>query len=109
MSALNPISRRDVLKAGGALVVSFAWGPPIGSAQVPAGAIGSGKPVDPADVDSFLAIHADGTVTVYTSKPDVGQGLRVAMLQLVSEELGVPVDRMSIVDGDTAVCPDQGG
>ena len=39
----------------------------------------TGKPLDPGEVDSFLAIHADGSVTVYTGKVDVGTGLRVAV------------------------------
>src|SRR5262249_59535277 len=65
--------------------------------------------VDPREVDSFLAIHADGTVTIYTSKVDVGTGLSIAMTQMVAEELGIPVDRVSVVEGDTALTPDQGG
>ena len=112
MNTLRTMTRRDLLKTGGALVVSFAFGaalPRRGSAQAPAAAANAGKPLDPSEVDSFLAIHADGSVTVFTSKPDVGTGLRIAMIQMVAEELGVPTDRISIVDGDTAVCPDQGG
>src|SRR4029079_6630616 len=68
-----------------------------------------GKPLDPTEVDSFLAIHADGTVTVYTGKVDVGTGLRIAVAQIAAEELGVPAERVSVVDGDTGLCPDQGG
>jgi len=106
------MSRRDLLKGGGALIVSFAFGaalPRRGAAQTQGTTTDVGKPLDPKEVDSFLAIHADGSVTVFTSKPDVGQGLRIAMIQMVAEELGVPAERISIVDGDTAVCPDQGG
>src|SRR4029079_3316605 len=68
-----------------------------------------GKPLDPSEVDSFLAIHADGTVTVYTGKVDVGTGLRVAVAQRAGEELGIPAERITVVDGDTGLCPDQGG
>ena len=58
------LSRRDVLKTGGALVVSFALGARA-KAQTASGADAAlGKPVDPAEVDSFLAVHADGSVTV---------------------------------------------
>src|SRR5262245_65439797 len=67
------------------------------------------KPVDPREVDSFLAIHADGAVTIYTSKVDVGTGLSIAMTQMVAEELGIPVDRVSVVEGDTALTQDQRG
>src|SRR5207249_11668739 len=75
------------------------------TAQNPA----SGKPLDPREVDSFLAIHADGSVTIYTSKVDVGTGLSMAMSQMVAEELGIPVARINVIEGDTALTPDQGG
>ena len=106
------ISRRDVLKAGGALVVSFAFagvprdlfaqaGRPVDAAR--------GRPVDSGEVDGLLAIHADGSVTLYTSKVDVGTGIRIALAQMAAEELGVSPARVTVVEGDTATCPDQGG
>src|SRR5438128_8339943 len=104
------LSRRDLLKAGGALMVTFgsdavlpAWARPQTAPPSP------GKPLDPSEVDSFLAIHSDGTVTVYTGKVDVGTGLRIAVAQMAGEELGVPAARITVVDGDTGLCPDQGG
>ena len=113
------ISRRDLLKAGGALVVSFAFavGPrrsegrsgDQGAAQAPASSGINPRPLDPGEVDGLLAIHADGSVTLYTSKVDVGTGLRIAMAQMAAEELGVAPTRVSIVEGDTSLCPDQGG
>ena len=102
------LSRRDLLKAGGAVIVSFAFDaalPGWARAQTPA----AGKPIDPAEVDSFVAFHADGTVTIYTGKVDVGTGLRIAVAQMAAEELGIPVQRITLVDGDTGACPDQGG
>src|SRR3989442_1625743 len=106
------VSRRDLLKAGGALIVSFSFDaalPRWARAQTPVLPSDAAKPLDPSQVDSFLAIHADGTVTVYTGKVDVGTGLRIAVAQMAAEELGVRADRITIVDGDTGVCPDQGG
>src|SRR3989441_10928099 len=106
------VSRRDLLKAGGALNVSFSFDaalPGWARAQTPVLPSDAAKPLDPSQVDSFLAIHADGTVTVYTGKVDVGTGLRIAVAQMAAEELGVRADRITIVDGDTGVCPDQGG
>jgi CO/xanthine dehydrogenase Mo-binding subunit len=105
------ISRRDLLKAGGALVVSFAFaGVPLpAGAQTAPGTREAAKPLDPNDVDSFLAIHPDGSVTVYTGKVDVGTGMRIAVAQMAAEELGVAAERISIVDGDTGRCPNQGG
>jgi len=103
------LSRRDVLKTGGALVVSFGLGARA-KAQTATGSDATlGKPVDPTEVDSFLAVHADGSVTVYTGKVDLGTGLRIAIRQMAAEELELPVERVSLVEGDTALTPDQGG
>src|SRR5213080_3340709 len=110
------INRRDLLKSGGALVVSFAFDAAfsrpadaaalwVGEQAAPAG----DKPLELTEVDSFLAFHADGTVTVYTSKVDVGTGLRIAIAQMAGEELGIPAQKITLLDGDTALCPDQGG
>ena len=49
--------------------------------------------------------HGDA---VYCGKVDLGQGLRIAIRQIAAEELGIGVDRISYVEGDTALTPDQG-
>jgi len=105
------LTRRDLLKAGGALVVSFAFGGVPRRAAAQAGAPGGAadRPLDAGEVDGLLAIHADGSVTIYTSKVDVGTGVRIAFAQMAAEELGVPPSRVSVIEGDTATCPDQGG
>jgi nicotinate dehydrogenase subunit B len=95
------ISRRALLQAGGALVVRFSLRGQTAEVQP--------KPLDPKEVDSFLAIHADGSVTVYTGKVDVGTGLRIAVRQMAAEELGIPVEQIKLVEGDTGLSPDQGG
>ena len=108
MTTVTSLSRRDLLQRGSVLIVSFALSPQLGSAQQgPASDLG--KPLDPREVDSFFAIHADGSVTLYTSKVDVGTGLRIALRQMAAEELGIPVERVTSVEGDTARVPDQGG
>ena len=53
-------------------------------------------------------INADGSVTLFCGKVDLGTGLRIAMRQIVAEELGVAVDRIEMIEGDTALTPDQG-
>src|SRR2546427_662783 len=106
------LSRRDLLKTGGALIVGFAFDaalPRWTRAQTPAAGGNAGKPLDPSEIDSFLAIHPDGTVTVYSGKVDVGTGLRIAVAQMAAEELSIRAERITLVDGDTGVCPDQGG
>ena len=112
MHAIPALSRRDLLRTGGALVVSFMCDvalPHRSLAQASGTGADLGKPLDLKDVYSFLAVHANGSVTIYTSKVDVGTGLRTAMSQMVAEELGMSVERIVVVEGDTALTPDQGG
>ena len=101
MPAQSLLTRRDLLRATGALVVSFRLRAQNGAELA--------KPLDPSEVNSFLAIHPDGSVTVYTGKVDIGQGLRIAVRQMAAEELGIPVERIQLVEGDTGQSPDQGG
>ena len=108
-STFSPnFSRRDLLKTGGTVIVSFALGVR-GAAQTASGPDATlGKPTDTTEVDSFLVVHADGSVMVYTGKVDLGTGLRIAIRQMAAEELELPVERVSLVEGDTALTPDQG-
>ena len=106
---MSNISRRDLLRAGGAVVVNFALGLPKQAAAQSGSDSDLGKPLDLHEVDSFLAVHPDGSVTIYTSHVDVGVGLRIAMRQMAAEELGIPVSRIALVEGDTALTPDHGG
>jgi len=106
METTIALSRRGILKmAAGALIVRFALGQPGGQA----GGGDPSKPLDPSEVDSFLVIHADGSITIYTSKVDVGTGLATAFRQTAAEELGIPIERFNLIEGDTALTPDYGG
>jgi CO/xanthine dehydrogenase Mo-binding subunit len=93
-----------MLKASGALVVSFALGPTDVFGQAVATLVGNPS----KDVDGWLSIAADGSVTAYTGKCEMGQGLYTAQTQLVAEELGVPLDRVKLIQCITGVTPDQG-
>jgi hypothetical protein len=102
------VSRRAFLRATGVLVVGFALPDRAFAQMAPAAKAALAKSVNAADVDGFLAIGADGTITVFCGKVDLGQGLRIAFRQMVAEELGCAVDRIVLVEGDTALTPDQG-
>jgi nicotinate dehydrogenase subunit B len=102
------VSRRTFLKSGGALIVGLGL-PQTGAAQRVAGADAAlGKPLDVADVDGFIAVHADSSVTIYCGKVDLGQGLRIAIPQMAAEQLGVGIERITMIEGDTGLTPDQG-
>jgi nicotinate dehydrogenase subunit B len=99
-------SRRDFLKDGGALVVGFSLA---GQLQdVFAQEAATTKPLALTSVDTFLAIDSMSAVTVYSGKVDLGTGVRTALAQIVAEELDVPFSSVKIVQGDTALTPDQG-
>ena len=84
-------SRRTMLQAGGALVVSV--GMPVGLTTVleirNAVAQGAKPPLTPDQLSSYIAINADGSVSAFFGKMDMGQGLFVAIGQMVAEELDV--------------------
>lgn len=102
------LSRRQVLLAGGALVVAFAAGAPEAGAVARAG--GKARPpLVPWELDSWLAVLPDGSVVAYFGKVDVGLAIQVAIAQIVAEELDVACDRVRVVMGDTAVTINQGG
>lgn len=50
-------------------------------------------------------IHADGSVTAYTGSSPHGQGLDTTLAMLLSDQLGVPMDKIAIRHGDTDEVP----
>ena len=103
-------SRRDFLRTSGALIVGFSMA---GIATKNADAQGNfqgGTPGSPSlnQVDSWIAIAADGSVTAFTGKEELGQGISTAQTQLVAEELSLPFERVKLIYCDTAFTPDQG-
>ena len=108
---MTTFSRRSVLKAGGAFVVSV--GMPIGLDTVlavnSAHAQGARPPLVPTELASYIAINQDGTVSAFFGKMDMGQGLFVAIGQMVAEELDVPFGAVKVIMGDTATSVNQGG
>jgi CO/xanthine dehydrogenase Mo-binding subunit len=105
------VSRRSLLKAGGALVVSI--GTPVGLDIVlgmgDAFAQGTKPPLMPDQLSSYIAVNADGAVSAFFGKMDMGQGLFVAIGQMVAEELDVPFKAVTVIMGDTATSVNQGG
>src|SRR5882672_7241663 len=96
-----PLSRREFLKASGALIVTAAGPTFVGEvfAQTSSGAT---KPaLLPTELDSWVAIAPDGRVTAFFGKMDMGQSLDIAIAQIVADELDVAVDKVDVVMGDT--------
>ena len=101
-------SRRAFLAGSGALVVAFRMDPAWGQ-TIPGADRFLGKPLAPDQVDSYLTVHADGSVTIFSGRIDIGTGHRIAMRQIVGEELDLAPERIAMIEGDTALTPNQGG
>ena len=109
-------SRRNFLKSGGLLVVSFSAAGsspliPAASAQAPAAANAAGPYSDPdfRQLDSWIVIHEDNSATFYVGKTDLGQGTGTAFRQIMSDELDIAYDKTSVIMGRTDLTVDQGG
>ncbi len=97
---MSTIARRSFLTGAAGLVVAFS---------LPRAAQAGPLTVDSTSVDAYLAVAPDGSVTVYAGKVDLGTGARIAIPQIVAEELGMRPERISMVEGDTGLTPNQGG
>ncbi|HEY6820763.1 MAG TPA: molybdopterin cofactor-binding domain-containing protein [Burkholderiales bacterium] len=95
-----PMSRREFLKASGALVVSAFS--PLSFANERA------VPV-PTELDSWIAVLPDGRVQAFFGKMDMGQSLEVAIAQIVADELDVACEKVDVLMGDSATSCNQGG
>ena len=110
-NATHFVSRRSLLKAGGALVVSIGAPVALDTVLGVGGAFAqvAKPPLMPDQLSSYIAVNADGTVSAFFGKMDMGQGLFVAIGQMVAEELDVPFKAVSVIMGDTATSVNQGG
>src|SRR5579863_10495726 len=105
------LSRRQFVKAGGALVVGFGLvGPEFLRGDTAKPPVFKNS-LDPTLGSSWIEIHPDNTVLIRTGKSDFGQGSTfTAYRQIVAEELNVPFEAiMTVIAGDTDRTPDGSG
>src|SRR6185369_3358784 len=95
------ISRREFVQVLGAVILI--------SVAVPTAFAQRAGRGEPAKLAQRLHLGADGVITVFTSKVEVGQGSRTQLSQAAAEELRVPVDRIRLIMADSAVVPNDGG
>jgi len=101
------VSRRGFLKSTGGLVVSFSFSAPISQLLAQSPDLPAVEP-EATQLDSWLAVAQDGSVTVFTSKVELGTGIETALAQIVADELDVPFQKIQMDWGDTAKSVDQG-
>ena len=100
------ITRRDFTAGLGGIVLSFSMGPQL--------ALGQDKPKLPGSLqmnrmlNAWLRVNADGTVTAYTGKVELGQGILTSLRQIAAEELDLSYDKVTLISGDTNTVPDEG-
>src|SRR5262249_36844339 len=107
----SAFTRRSILLGGGALVVSVGATVSLDTLLSIQTAFAQGaKPaLTPDQLSSYIAVNADGTVSAFFGKMDMGHGLNVAIAQIVAEELDVPFKSVKVYMGDTANSVNQGG
>jgi isoquinoline 1-oxidoreductase len=59
----------------------------------------------PEDLNAYLRIDENGKVTLFSGKIEMGQGVHTSLAQMAAEELGVPLDAITMCMGDTDTCP----
>ena len=99
-------TRRDFLKTGGALVIAFSLDPD-SFAQAPQARL-PGSLNGNRMLYAWLRIDPDGSVTIFSGKIELGQGIGTALTQIAADELDIELKRVRIVHGDTALTPNEG-
>src|SRR5712671_7996861 len=100
------LSRRDFLKAGGLVVAFSLYSNNLLSQAAPTrlpGSLNANRMLD-----AWLRIDPDGSVTIFTGKIELGQGIGTALTQIAADELDVDLKRIRIVHADTALTPNEG-
>jgi nicotinate dehydrogenase subunit B len=105
------LDRRRVLAGGGALIVSFSLGDAAALAQDRGAAAAPSPPGslkgDPF-LDAWIRIDADGSITVFTGKVELGQGFKTAFQQIAAEELDVAFESLVVITADTRRTANEG-
>ena len=106
------LNRRSVLAGGGALIVSFSLqnafaqdqAAPAAAAPPPLPGSLKGAPY----LDSWIRVDADGGITAFTGKSELGQGFKTAFQQIAAEELDVAFEAVKTVTADTSRTANEG-
>jgi len=104
MIDLARMPRRDFLKALGGGILVLVQLPSLHATDLWEEQRGY-----PTDINAYLHIAEDGRVTLFSGKIEMGQGVMTSLAQMGAEELGVSLDAMTVVMGDTDSCPPDAG
>jgi nicotinate dehydrogenase subunit B len=106
------LDRRRVLAGGGALIVSFSLTNAFAEDQPAPAAAPAPKPPgslkDAPFLDAWIRIDADGSITAFTGKAELGQGFKTAFQQIAAEELDAPFASLTVITADTGRTANEG-
>lgn len=110
---IPPITRRGFVAGAGSLTLSFALSGRAAAQSEEAGVVDQtaelpGSLSKAPFLDSWIRIAADGAITVFTGKAELGQGIRTALHQIAAEMLGVDPQRIELLTADTDATPNEG-
>jgi isoquinoline 1-oxidoreductase beta subunit len=92
---VRKVTRRDILKAGGAAGGALVLG--IGPAGCADDSAPDEAPAGPFVPNVFVAVNTDGTVQITVSRSEMGQGVRTSLPRIVADELEADLDRVTLV------------
>lgn len=97
MIKITKLDRRDFVRLGGVVSGGFVlgvYGGYSGAEQL----LSTGA--DPDPLNAFVQVSADGTVSIWVAKTDMGQGVRTSLPMIVAEELDADWDSVRVVQAD---------
>ena len=106
------LNRRRVLEGAGALIVGFstqgAWAQDQAAAPAAIAPKPPGSLKDAPYLDAWIRVDADGQITIFTGKAELGQGMKTAVQQIAAEELDVSFGSLKVVTADTGLTANEG-
>jgi nicotinate dehydrogenase subunit B len=112
MNAPVILDRRRLLTGSGALIVSFSLSSAFAQDQAAPAAAPAPKPPGSLEkspyLDSWIRIDADGGITAFTGKAELGQGFKTAFQQIAAEQLDVPFASLKVITADTKLTANEG-
>ncbi len=85
--------------------VAIGWDKPLAKGRGRGIALGLKNSATVAASYTILRLHYDGSASIMAGTSDMGQGARTIFCQLVAQELGLPLERITVIMGDTATVP----
>jgi nicotinate dehydrogenase subunit B len=101
------LNRRHLLAGAGALTVSVVL--PDAKTEAAIATQASRLALKPDQLATYISINQDGSAVGWVGKIDMGQGTDIGWIKMIAEELDLPTERVSMVQGHTDLTADQGG